>query len=121
MLAGWIGLIALAVIVVGPLLWRVRQDRRADRAQDVAARVRSVLFRAFGGDSLVAVEVDAPSLRRAGRVVLRAPSGYHRMLESHWTGVMAVMPADYELVIRPIVAPSRAPVVTEDVALRRAA
>jgi hypothetical protein len=121
MLAGWIGLVALGVLVVGPLLWRVRQDRRADRAQDVAARVRSVLFRAFGGDSLVAVEADAPSFWRVGRVVLRAPVSYQRMLESSWDGVMAVIPADYELVIRPVVTPSPAPMLTEDVPLRRAA
>jgi hypothetical protein len=121
MLGGWIGLIALGLVVVGPLLWRVRQDRRADRAQDVAARVRAVLFGAFGGDSLVAVEVEAPSLWRAGRVVLRAPSSYQWMLESHWSRVLGVVPADYELVIRPVVAPRPAPLVTEDVPLRRAA
>jgi hypothetical protein len=121
MLGGWIGLIALAVIVVGPLLWRVRQDRRADRAQEVAARVRAVLFRAFGGDSLVAVEVAAPSLWHAGRVVLRAPGSYQWMLEAHWSRVLGVLPADYELVVRPVVAPRPAPVLTEDVPLHRAA
>ena len=120
MLGGWIGLIALAALVVGPLLWRVYQDRRTDRAQAVAAEVRAVLFRAFGGESLVAVEVSAPSFRRAGRVVLSAPSGYERTLESQWSGVAAVVPDEYELVVRPVVLPRPGP-VTEELALRRAA
>jgi hypothetical protein len=121
MLGGWIALVALGIMVVGPLLWRVHQDRRTDRAQAVAAQVRAVLFRAFGGESLVSVDVQAPSLRRAGRVVLNAPSGYHRLLESQWSGVAAVVPAEYELVVRPVVLPRSVPALMEDVPLRRAA
>jgi hypothetical protein len=121
MLGGWIGLVALGFMVVGPLLWRVRQDRRADRAQAVAADVRAVLFRALGGDSLVAVAVDAPSLGRSGRVVLTAPTSHHRLLESHWSAVLAVVPAGYELVVRPIVIARPGPAALDDVPLRRAA
>jgi hypothetical protein len=121
MLSGSIVLVALALVVVGLLLWRLRQDRRADCAQEVAARVRSVLFRAFGGESLVAVEVRAPSLLRAGRVALSGPLSYHRMLEPHWGGVVAVLPADYELVVRPVLVPRPAAVTLDEVPLRRAA
>ena len=121
MLGGWIALVTLAVVVVGPLLWRVHQDRRADRAQEVAARVRSVLFQAFGGESLVAVEVRAPSLLHGGRVVLSGPLAYQHMLQPHWGRVMAVLPADYELVVRPLVLARPATISLDDVALRRAA
>jgi hypothetical protein len=119
MLAGLLGIVALGVMVVGPLVWRVRQDRRGERAQIVRAEVHAALFRALGGDSLVAVEVEAPSLRRAGRVVLSAPADWHRLLASHWRAVAARVPAGYEVVIRPVATP-RAP-LAEDVALGRAA
>jgi hypothetical protein len=121
MLAVLIALAALTVMVVGPLLWRIRQDRRAERAQVVGARARAALFRALGGDSFVAVEASAPSAWRAGRVVLSAPSDWLRLLECHWSDVAAQVPAGYELVVRPLtpLAPPRPR--AEQVPLPRAA
>jgi hypothetical protein len=121
MLDAMIAIVVLAALVVGPLLWRVRQDRRAERAQAIRARALSALFRALGGESLVAVEVKAASLWRAGRVVLSAPADWHRLLDSHWSAVVEQVPPDYELVVRPVVVPAPYAPLTEDVALRRAA
>ena len=50
MLSGLIALLLLIGLASGPLLWRVRQDRRDARAQAVRADASSALFRAFGGD-----------------------------------------------------------------------
>jgi hypothetical protein len=120
MLGGLIGIVVLAVLVVGPLLWRVRQDRRADRALSIRAQVYAALFRALGGDSMVAVEVQPSAPWRAGRVVLHAPADWHRLLGPHWATLVARVPADYELVVKPVTSHAPAPVL-EDVALPRAA
>jgi hypothetical protein len=115
-----IGIVVLAVLVVGPLLWRVRQDRRQERAQMVQADVRATLFRALAGESLIAVAVQPPGFRRPGRVVLTAPADWQRLLDAHWRAVAARVPADYELVLRPV-APGLAAPLAEHVALGRAA
>jgi hypothetical protein len=120
MLGGLIGILALAVLVVGPLLWRIRQDRRAERALAVRAQVYSALFRALGGDSLIAVHVEPPAPWRAGRIVLDAPADWHRQLAPHWAALAARVPGDYELVVKPKAVSLPAP-AREDVALPRAA
>jgi hypothetical protein len=113
----------LAVVVVGglilaPLLWRRRQDRRAEAAQAIGATMRSALVRALGGESLVAVDVEPPSLRHPGRVVLSAPADWTWLLEPAWARLAEHVPGGYELVVRPTAAP---PLVGGPVALRRAA
>jgi hypothetical protein len=120
MVSGLIGIMLLAGLVGGPLLWRVRQDRRAERAQTIRAQALAALFRAFGGDSFVAVQVEPPSWWRPGRVVLSAPADWQRLLEPHWGAVAAQVPDDYELVVKPVAAASRA-TLTESLPLRRAA
>ena len=120
MLAGFIAAILVVGLASGPLLWRVRQDRRDARAQAVRADANSALFRALGGESYVAVHVQAPTLWRPGRVVLNAPSDWQCLLAPAWCGVAAQVPADYELVVKPA-APAPLPLDSEDLALHRAA
>jgi hypothetical protein len=120
MLSGLIALLLLIGLASGPLLWRVRQDRRDARAQAVRADASSALFRALGGESFVAVQVQAPTLWRPGRVVLTAPSDWQSLLAPAWSGVVEHVPADYELVVKPA-APAPLPPDPEDLALRRAA
>ncbi|HEU4369859.1 MAG TPA: hypothetical protein VFV05_16675 [Methylomirabilota bacterium] len=115
-----VGIVAIVAMLVGVLLWRGRQDRRRERAQAVRARTNAALFRALGGDALIAVQVEAPWLWRRGRVVLSAPADWHRVLARVWSGVVAQVPADYELVVKLLAPAPRAP-ETEDHALRRAA
>lgn len=120
MLSGLIALLLLIGLASGPLLWRVRQDRRDTCAQAVRADVSSALFRAFGGESFVAVQVQAPTLWRPGRVVLTAPSDWQWLLAPAWSGVVGHVPVDYELVVKPAGSAPR-PLESEDLALRRAA
>jgi hypothetical protein len=120
MLAQFLAVVVVSGLVLAPLLWRRRQDRRAETAQIIGAAARSALFRALGGESLVAVGVELPSPWRPGRVVLSAPAAWTWLLEPAWARLAAHVPAGYELVVRPTgsVAP---PLVGDPVALRRAA
>jgi hypothetical protein len=120
MLSGFIALVLLLGLASGPLLWRVRQDRREARAQAVRADASHALFRVFDGESLVAVHVEAPSLWRPGRVVLSAPSDWHQLLVPAWERVAAQVPDGYELVLKPAV-PAAEPLAAENLAWRRAA
>jgi hypothetical protein len=118
-LAEILATVVVVGLLLGPLLWRLREDRRAERAQVVRAETNAALFRALGGESLVAVDVEAPSLWRPGRVLLSAPSDWTCLLEPAWAGVAAHVPAGYELVIKPV-APASPP-AEEETALRHAA
>ena len=109
----------LGALVVAPLGWRVWQDRRTERALAVRAVVHAALVGALGGESVVAVNVRPPAPGRLGRVELTAPSDWRFLLESAWSAVMPHVPADYELVVRPLAAD--AGLVTHEPALRRAA
>lgn len=120
MLSGLIAAVLLAGLAAGPLLWRIRQDRREARAEAIRADANTALFHALGGESLVAVRVQSPSLWRPGRVVLSAPADWHALLAPAWESVAPLIPADYELVVKPA-AGSPSPLVAEDRLLRRAA
>jgi hypothetical protein len=120
MLPGLIAALLLVGLAAGPLFWRVRQDRREARAQAIRGDANTALFHALGGESLVAVHVQSPSLWRPGRVVLSAPADWHAFLTLAWESVAPVVPAGYELVVKPAAA-SPTSLVSEDRLLRRAA
>jgi hypothetical protein len=120
MVSGLIAFVLLIGLASGPLLWRARQDRRAARALAIQADVRHALLGVFGGESFVAVHAHPPSLGRPGRVVLSAPSDWQELLAPAWSGVVAHVPADYELVVRPA-APAAPSLVSDALALHRAA
>jgi len=120
MLAQLLAMVVVGGLILAPLLWRRRQDQRAEYAQAVRATTRSALFRSLGGESLVAVDVELPSLRRPGRVVLSAPADWTGLLEPAWSSVAAHVPAGYELVVKPV-GSAPPPPVGEPVVLRRAA
>jgi hypothetical protein len=120
MLSGLVAAVLILGLASGPLLWRVRQDRREARADSIRADANAALFRAFGGESLVAVRVQAPSLWRPGRLELSAPSDWHALLTPAWESVAELVPEEYELVLKPA-APAPAPLVSEHAVLRRAA
>ena len=120
MLGGLIAIVVIGGLLLGPLLWRVRYDRRMERALAIRAQVAAALFRALDGESMVAVQVEPSSRWRAGRVVLSAPADWQWLLELAWSAIAAHVPADYEVVVKPVAAARRAP-VKEEFALRRAA
>ncbi len=118
MLAELLATLVVGSLLLGPLFWRVHQDRRGERAQIIRAETNAALFRSLGGDSLVAVDVQLPSLWHPGRVVLSAPADWTWLLEPAWASVAAHVPAGYELVVKPVALPS---LPAEDLALPRAA
>ena len=109
MLPGLVGAVLLVGVVVGPLLWRVWDDRRRENALRVRADLHMVLFRALQGDSFVSIDALPPTLWRPGRVVLSAPSDWQSVLQTAWRAVAEHVPAGWEVVIRstqPVVTPA---------------
>src|SRR5262249_11485314 len=84
-----------------PLVWRIREDRRRDRADVLRADIRSAINRRLHGESLLAVEVVPKTLWHPGRIVLRTPAGYEDLTETVWRDVARRMPFDYDLVVKP--------------------
>jgi hypothetical protein len=118
MLPGLVGAVLLVGLVVGPLLWRVWDDRRKDNALRIRADLHMVLFRALQGDSFVSIDALPPTLWRPGRVVLNAPSDWQSVLQTAWRAIADQVPAGWEVVIRPT-QPIGTPVHARE--LRRAA
>ena len=97
-------IVALALIlalVIGPLVWGIRADRRHARADLLAAVVRAAVNRRLHGESLLSVQVHPRTLLRPGRVVLSTPHGYEWLAEEVWPVVAALVPRSWELVVRP--------------------
>lgn len=94
-------LLFLVASVVGPLLVLRRRDRLEERALAIRAKVAYVVNRALGGESLVAVNVNAPRPWRPGRVQLTVPPGHEWLLEKVAAIVLSHVPPDFELVIPP--------------------
>ena len=92
--------ILLVALVVTPLAWRIRADRRRDRADIVRADLRSAINRRLHGESLVTVEVVPKTFWHPGRVVLSTPAGYDELAETVWRDVSERVPAGYDLLIR---------------------
>jgi hypothetical protein len=120
MLPGIVAAVLLVGLASGPLLWRIRQDRRQARADAVRADANAALSHTFGGESFVAVQVKAPSLWRPGRVVLSAPSDWQSLLAPAWKSVAPEVPDGYEMVVKPAAAPAL-PLLPEEIELHRAA
>ena len=101
MLATAISITLLVFLVAVPLVWRIRADRRRDRADVLRADIRSTINRRLHGESLLAVEVVPKTLWHPGRIVLRTPAGYEDLTDAVWRDVAKRMPFDYDLVVKP--------------------
>ena len=101
MLTAMIPTLLLIALVVLPLVWRIRADRRRDVADVLRADMRSTINRRLHGESLLTVEVVPKSLWHSGRIVLWTPAGYENLTETVWRDVAGRMPSDYELVVKP--------------------
>lgn len=91
------------LIGLGPVLavlaWCNARDRRHDAADRVRARIDAALTRVLGGESLIAVRVEAASGWRAGRVYLSAPSEFQLEVANVSGAVLHELPHDYDLVV----------------------
>jgi hypothetical protein len=105
----------ITALFLGPLVARILIDRRTERAQLIAADLRSTAERRLGGESMVSISVRPDSPWAPGRVALSAPRGYESLIETVWPALAARVPDGYELVVRgwarpvPRIAPARAP------------
>ena len=101
MLTAMLPTLLLLALVVLPLAWRIRVDRRRDAADILRADIRSTINRRLHGESLLTVEVIPKALWHSGRIVLWTPAGYEDLAETVWRDVAGRMPSDYELVVKP--------------------
>ena len=119
MMSAILGAAFVGALVLAPLAWRVWQDRRDERALAVRASIHAAVVRALGGESFVAVNVRPAAPWRPARIELSAPSDWRFLLEPAWSAVMARMPGDWELIVKPL--PVTTGLETHEPALRHAA
>lgn len=90
----------LLALVVLPLTWRIRADRRLNRAEVLRGDIVHAVNRRLGGESLLTVDVIPETLGRSGRIVLWTPAGEQRLVETVWRDVSRRAPAGYDLIVR---------------------
>ena len=100
------GLLIGIAPVLAALVWCNARDRRMDLANRLCARVNQVVNRRLGGESLVAVRVDAALGPRAGRVHLSVPGSHESLIGLVSGTVLRELPANYELVVHGATAPA---------------
>jgi hypothetical protein len=99
MLSDLVGLIISVSPILGLLLWREQADRRQRAAAIVRADVHAGATRALEGESLLAINVNAPTAWWPGRVRLSTPTGYEPLIGRAFQTVLERVPAGYEVVI----------------------
>ena len=102
----WIAMGLVALLFVGPLVWRAWRDHLEERALSLQADIQAAVNHALGGESLVAVRVKPGAQSDMGTVEIYVPSGWESVLEEVWPVVLSQVPAGYVLVFRP--SPARA-------------
>ena len=97
----------LSLLFLGPLVWRLWRDRLESRALALQAEIQAAINASLGGESMIAVRVNAGSREQSGTVELFVPAGWEDMLDPVWRVVLPLMPAGYTLVFRPSPTPVR--------------
>src|SRR5215469_16385663 len=69
----WIAMGIVALLFVGPLVWRTWRDHLEDRALSLQADLQAAVNHALGGESLVAVRVKAGAHDKTGTVEIYVP------------------------------------------------
>jgi hypothetical protein len=95
-----VGFVLLGSAVFGPLVLRIALERREDQALRLRAIVHAAAVQVLGGESFLAVHVTPPLLWRPGRVSLSTPADWECLVERVWPRVLALVPADYELIVK---------------------
>ena len=101
MLTGIAAMFVFIGFILLPLAWRIRADRRRQKAEILRGDILRVVNRKLGGESLLTVDVVPVTLGRTGRIVLWMPAGYEDLAETVWRDVVKRAPIGYELVVRP--------------------
>jgi hypothetical protein len=95
-----VALLLCAVVVVGPLAWRMWSDHQQAKALQLRADISATVNQRLEGESLVSVQVTAAAPWHAGRVILSAPHGYESLIDDVSAPVLRQVPDDYELVLK---------------------
>jgi len=119
MIGSIVALTVIAVAVLGPLVWSLVRERRAQRALSLQAEIQYAVDRRLGGVSYVVVHAEAPTLWHRGRVVLAAPRMAESLVDEVAPTALELTPAGYELVIA--LGPASAETPADEVPLQRAA
>jgi hypothetical protein len=120
MIEALVGIVLIASLTFGPLALRILAERRTDRALRLRAIIHAAAVHELHGDSFLTVHVTPPTLWRAGRVSLSTPADWECLVERVWPHVLALVPAEYELVVKEARRAEAAP-PAEHPALERAA
>src|SRR5262249_43777367 len=74
-MTAWIAMGLVALLFVGPLVWRTWRDHLEDRALSLQADLQAAVNHALGGESLVSVRVKAGAQDGPGTVEIYVPAG----------------------------------------------
>ena len=99
MLGDAIAVTLISSLVLGPLLWRTRHDRRAEEALRLQAMLQSKANQRLGGETFLVVAVKPALVGVKGRVVLTAPERWQWLVQEVWNEIRRATPANYELVV----------------------
>jgi hypothetical protein len=99
MLGSLIALALIASVVVLPLVWSIRVDRRREEALKLQARLQRTADQRLGGESYLVVTVEPALAGQRGRVLLSAPESWRGLVDEVWKDVHAATPAGYDLVV----------------------
>ena len=72
----------LSLLFLGPLVWRLWRDRLESRALELQAEIQAAINASLGGESMIAVRVNAGSREQSGTVELFVPAGGEDILVS---------------------------------------
>ena len=93
------GLFIATAPFIALLLWRERIDARVEAALIVRADVHARAVRALDGDSLLAIDVEAPGVWRHGEIRLATPRGGEPLVGDALHAVLERVPQNYDVVI----------------------
>ena len=99
MLSDVLILVAISLLVVGPLLWMERRDRREEQALRLQASLQSKANQRLGGETFLVVSVEPALTGARGRVILSAPPRWEWLVQEAWNDIRRATPAGYDLVV----------------------
>src|SRR5207245_4915788 len=79
----------LSLLFLGPLVWRLWRDRLESRALELQAEIQAAINASLGGESMIAVRVNAGSREQSGTVGLFVPAGGEDLRGPRLPGVLA--------------------------------
>ena len=105
MLSDVLVLVGATGLVIGPLLWMERRDRREEQALRLQAMLQAKADQRLGGETFLVVTVEPALTGARGRVVLSAPARWGWLVQEAWNDLRRATPAGYDLVVAGVAEP----------------